>query len=86
MCGGFIMARPNSGGILTLVDLESHEKVQLYKELLDKDERDYVETNDIPYWGDFLKFTGQKGNRLYFRNNSQLNGEDTRSYIYEMKK
>ncbi len=49
------MARPNSGGILTLVDLESHEKVQLYKELLDKDERDYVETNDIPYWGDFLK-------------------------------
>ena len=50
-----MIARPNSGGILMLVDLESHEKVQLYKELLDKDEQDYAETNDIPYRGDFLK-------------------------------
>lgn len=84
---GFLLIRPNMDGLLTLIDLRNYGKVVLYKELLDKAEREVVEANASLVRGDYLQFTGEKGGVLYFRNRRHEfigtdMGKDDRVYQY----
>ena len=81
----YLLVRPNRNGLLTLINLKTGGKVQLYTELLNETEQRYAETNEVPYRGDGLKFIEQKGNSLYFKNTSTFFGTDNTLYIYELK-
>ncbi|RED66262.1 hypothetical protein [Cohnella lupini] len=78
----FLLFRANHKGILTLYNRETGETLQLYKQLLDEKDQQIAETNDFPYFGDFLEFIDRQGQTLRFRNHSVLHtsGIDT---IYE---
>ncbi|GIO31221.1 MULTISPECIES: copper amine oxidase N-terminal domain-containing protein [Paenibacillus] len=52
----YLLIRPNDTGLLTLVNLKDNTRVLLYKELLTPEEQEYSEKNDVPYFGDDLKF------------------------------
>ncbi|WP_053372713.1 copper amine oxidase N-terminal domain-containing protein [Paenibacillus sp. FJAT-27812] len=62
------LLRANKSGILKLVDRDTGKISVLYKELLDAKHQEYVETNDMPYLGDFLKIIKRDGDTLVFKN------------------
>ncbi|MGO4344593.1 copper amine oxidase N-terminal domain-containing protein [Paenibacillus sp. MCAF9] len=62
------LLRANKNGILKLVNREGMTTTVLYKELLGAKQQEYVETNDLPYLGDYLKFIKREGDILYFKN------------------
>jgi Copper amine oxidase N-terminal domain len=78
----YILIRPNKKGLLMLVDLKTKERTLLYKELLSPKEQEYAEKNDIPYYGDALKFTNEKDGVLYFNFYSVI---DQKEYKYQYK-
>jgi hypothetical protein len=67
----YLLVRPNMTGLLTLIDLETSERTELYKQL-DAKEQEY---NDVPYHGDNLKFDGEKDGVLHFSYHSIFNGK-----------
>lgn len=81
----YLLVRPSKTGLLTLLYLDTGERVLLYKELLDDMQQEYAEMNDVPYRGDWLKLVGQEDNILYFKNEASVFGQDETIYIYEVK-
>lgn len=81
----YLLIRPSETGLLTLLYLDTGERVLLYKELLDDMQQEYAEMNDVPYRGDWLKLVGQEDNILYFKNEASVFGQDETIYIYEVK-
>ncbi len=79
----FLLIRPNQKGMLTLIDRKTGAKTLLYKALLDADQQLYAETNDLPFYGDWLKFVERKGNLLLFKNEAVRDG---RIYEYDLSK
>ncbi|MDI6710962.1 MAG: hypothetical protein QME76_09845 [Bacillota bacterium] len=85
----FLLIRPNTDSFLTLVDLQDYSRVVLYKELLDKEEREFVEASGPPMRGDYLQFIEEKDGVLYFKNRrhefigSEM-GKDERVYQYSL--
>lgn len=64
----FLLIRPNQKGILMLIDRKTGAKTLLYKKLLNTEQQEYAETNDIPFYGDNLKFLKREGDSLLFKN------------------
>ncbi|WP_217597011.1 copper amine oxidase N-terminal domain-containing protein [Cohnella sp. GbtcB17] len=54
----YLLIRPNTTGLLTLVDPETGKKKELY-ELLDPEDQEYAKLNDVPYHGDTFKVGGE---------------------------
>ncbi|MNL30687.1 hypothetical protein D3C87_1524380 [compost metagenome] len=79
----FLLIRPTQKGLLTLIDRKTGAKTLLYKELLDADQQLYAETNDLPFFGDWLEFVERKGNLLLFKNQAVRDG---RIYEYDLSK
>ncbi|SDE87353.1 Copper amine oxidase N-terminal domain-containing protein [Fontibacillus panacisegetis] len=71
---GFALVRPNSTGLLTLINLQTLDTVQLYKQL-NGQEQEYAEHNDVPYHGDEIKFEREKDGVLFFSYNSIFDGQ-----------
>ncbi|MGD6894444.1 copper amine oxidase N-terminal domain-containing protein [Bacillus infantis] len=78
----YILIRPNKKGLLMLIDPKTKERTLLYKELLPPKEQEYAEKNDIPYYGDALKFTNEKDGILYFNFYSVI---DQKEYKFQYK-
>lgn len=70
-----LLLRGSNKGLLTLVDRATGERTLLYKELLTAEDQEYAEMNDLPYYGDTLKFIKRSGDKLYFTNDSPLTGK-----------
>lgn len=79
----FILFRANMRGILTLYDRHTGSKTELYKELLDEEQQQFTETNDLPYYGDWLVFEKRDGQTLQFRNDTIFR-KDTKKYAYTL--
>ncbi|MEK5027503.1 copper amine oxidase N-terminal domain-containing protein [Paenibacillus sp. FSL M7-1046] len=75
----FLLIRPNQKGILMFIDRKTGGKTLLYKELLNQEQQQYAETNDVPYYGDELKFIKREGNTLQFKL-----GREDQIYNYRM--
>lgn len=83
---GYLIIRPNKTGLLTLVDLKTGTATLLYKQFLSAAEQEYAETNDIPYHGDELAFTGETSKGiLSFSYRSALDGKSY-TYSYSLNK
>ncbi|MDG0795337.1 copper amine oxidase N-terminal domain-containing protein [Cohnella ginsengisoli] len=54
----YLLIRPNTTGLLTLVDPETGKKKALY-ELLDPADQEYAKLNDVPYHGDTFMVGGE---------------------------
>ncbi|MEK4287986.1 hypothetical protein [Paenibacillus sp. FSL P4-0502] len=50
-------------------------KTLLYKALLDVEQQKYAETNDLPFFGDNLKFLKREGDALLFNNEYVQDGK-----------
>jgi hypothetical protein len=74
----YLIVRPNRTGFLTLINLKDNSATLLYQKLLsDKQEREYAVTNDTPYPGDGLMFTGEASDgTLTFSYHSFFDGKD----------
>ncbi|ALS28325.1 copper amine oxidase [Paenibacillus sp. 32O-W] len=79
----YLLIRPNDRGLLMLIDRKTGGKTLLYKELLDKLNQEYAETNDVPYFGDWLRFVRRDGDTLYFRNDAPIQ-QDNKLYAYKL--
>lgn len=62
----YLLIRPNNKGLLTYIDRATGERTLLYKKLLGKADQEYAEINDIPFFGDQIRFTLRKGDTLTF--------------------
>jgi hypothetical protein len=64
----FLVVRPNTTGMLTLIDLVDRSVVELAGELLSGEDWEYARTNDVPFRGDLLTFGGTNTDEseLYF--------------------
>ncbi|MDO7907150.1 copper amine oxidase N-terminal domain-containing protein [Paenibacillus sp. JX-17] len=62
-----LLIRPNTKGILTLIDRKTGRKIELYKQFLDAEGQEYAEVNDVPYHGDELKYLKREGHVLWFQ-------------------
>ncbi|WP_454191527.1 stalk domain-containing protein [Paenibacillus sp. Marseille-Q7038] len=62
----YLLIRPNKKGLLTYIDRATGERTLLYKQLLNKADQEYAEINDIPFYGDQIRFTLRKGDTLTF--------------------
>ncbi|WP_280786469.1 hypothetical protein [Paenibacillus sp. PastF-3] len=69
------MIRSNQQGFLMMIDRKTGTKTLLYKELLDVEQQKYAETNDLPYYGDNLKFLKREGDALLFNNDYVQDGK-----------
>jgi len=79
------LLRANKNGILKLVNRESMTATVLYKELLGDKQQENVETNDLPYFGDFLKLIKREGDILYFKNGFPYDKDD-QTYTLDLTK
>ncbi|MEC0371435.1 copper amine oxidase N-terminal domain-containing protein [Paenibacillus chibensis] len=81
----YLLIRPNTTGLLTLINLKDNSATLLYKELLTPEEQEYSERNDVPYYGDELNFAGESPvGTLNFSYHSPFSGKD-RQLKYVMK-
>ncbi|OME37257.1 hypothetical protein NSS98_18885 [Paenibacillus sp. FSL E2-0274] len=64
----FLLIRSNQQGFLMMIDRKTSAKTLLYKALLDVEQQKYAETNDLPFFGDNLKFLKREGDALLFNN------------------
>lgn len=81
----YLLIRPNQTGLLTLINLKDNSATLLYKELLTPEEQEYSEMNDVPYYGDELKFVGESPEgTLNFSYRSPFTGKE-RQLKYVMK-
>ncbi|WP_052476462.1 copper amine oxidase N-terminal domain-containing protein [Cohnella kolymensis] len=71
----YALVRPNTTGLLTLIDLETGDTTQIYKQL-NAQEQEYAETNDVPYHGDHIKFESEKDGQLHFSYHSIFDNKD----------
>ncbi|MFE4709834.1 copper amine oxidase N-terminal domain-containing protein [Paenibacillus sp. NPDC056722] len=71
----FLLIRPNQQGFLMLIDRKTGSETLLYKELLDPEQQNFAETNDLPFFGDNLKFVKREGNALLFTNEYVRDGK-----------
>ncbi|MDH6369336.1 hypothetical protein M2444_001114 [Paenibacillus sp. PastF-3] len=71
----YLMIRSNQQGFLMMIDRKTGTKTLLYKELLDVEQQKYAETNDLPYYGDNLKFLKREGDALLFNNDYVQDGK-----------
>jgi hypothetical protein len=79
----FILLRENGWGILTLVRFDRDGKrTELYKELFDQAAQELIETIDIPYRGDHLRYLERRGQILLFSQHPPFFGEEDDA-IYE---
>ncbi|WP_211748526.1 stalk domain-containing protein [Paenibacillus sp. Marseille-Q4541] len=62
----YLLIRPNQTGLLTYIDRKTGERTLLYKKLLSEADQEYAEMNDVPYYGDQIRFRERKGNTLTF--------------------
>ncbi|GIP42773.1 hypothetical protein J45TS6_12320 [Paenibacillus sp. J45TS6] len=62
----YLLIRPNKKGLLTYIDRATGERTLLYKKLLGKADQEYAEINDVPFFGDQIRFTERKGDTLTF--------------------
>lgn len=61
----FVLVRNWKDGVLTLVDFTTDKQLDIYKEILTGEDKEYVEYEDIMR-GDRLTFNKQEGDILYF--------------------
>lgn len=81
----YILIRPASTGLLTLVQLNSNSKTQLYEKLLDADEQKAALNPGEFFRGDTLTFVKQEGNVLYFSKYDPKTGKPTKQlYPYAL--
>ncbi|SDT54263.1 Copper amine oxidase N-terminal domain-containing protein [Paenibacillaceae bacterium GAS479] len=72
----YLVVRPQSSGMLTLIDLKDDSVVLLADQLLKGKELDYARTNTTPYRGDELNLKGNMGNGiLEFYMDSPIDGK-----------
>jgi hypothetical protein len=71
----YLMIRSNQQGFLMMIDRKTGTKTLLYKELLDVEQQKYAETNDLPFYGDNLKFLKREGDALLFNNDYVQDGK-----------
>lgn len=81
----YVIIRPNHKGLLTLIDLRDKSSILLYKKLLNTEEQEYCETNDVPYYGDDLMFTGENASGDLTFENHGYSTSGVKKYIYTMK-
>jgi len=81
----YLIVRPNHTGLLTLIDLRDKSSILLYQKLLNKEEQEYCETNDAPYRGDDLLFTGENKNGALTFENHGYSTSGVKKYVYQMK-
>lgn len=83
----YLLVRRNHNGILTFIDTQTKEKAQLYKQFFAQEElrQAHAETNDVPYYGDYLHFVNEKDNVLYFKDDNPCFKNDT-IYKFLLKK
>lgn len=80
----YVLVRPNEKGLLTLINLNTLETVQIYKQLNAK-EQEYAEMNDVPYYGDEIVFEREKEGILYFSYYSIFDNQK-HSFTYKLSK
>jgi hypothetical protein len=71
----YALVRPNRTGLLTLLNLETSEIIHPYKKL-NAQEQEYAETNEVPYYGDNIKFEGEGDGVLKFSYRSIFDNKD----------
>ncbi|CAH1056797.1 copper amine oxidase N-terminal domain-containing protein [Paenibacillus pseudetheri] len=71
----FLLIRSNQQGFLMMIDRKIGTKTLLYKVLLDVEQQKYAETNDLPFYGDNLKFLKREGEALLFKNEYVQDGK-----------
>ncbi|OXM16403.1 hypothetical protein [Paenibacillus herberti] len=72
----YLVVRPQSSGMLTLIDLKDNSVVVLADQLLEGKELEYARTNTTPYRGDELRYIGDMGNGvLDFYMDSPIDGK-----------
>jgi hypothetical protein len=79
----YALVRPNKTGLLTLIDLDTGETRQLYKQL-NAEEQEYAETNDVPFHGDHIKFEGEKDGQLHFSYHSIFDNKE-HTFSFKLK-
>ncbi|KAB2338021.1 copper amine oxidase N-terminal domain-containing protein [Cytobacillus depressus] len=74
----YLIVRPNITGFLTLIDFKNNSVVELHEKLLSGKDLEYAKTNDVPYRGDELRFSGASSdeNELYFYYISPIDSKD----------
>ncbi|KGR77183.1 copper amine oxidase N-terminal domain-containing protein [Ureibacillus sinduriensis] len=74
----YLIVRPNITGFLTLIDFKNNSVVELHEKLLSGKDLEYAKTNEVPYRGDELRFSGASNNEteLYFYYDSPIDGKD----------
>ncbi|MNK54435.1 hypothetical protein D3C87_734210 [compost metagenome] len=55
----YLLIRPNETGMLTLVNPDTGKK-KVLNELLNKDDQEFFNNNDLPYFGDWLIVKGEQ--------------------------
>lgn len=79
----YILIRSYNTGLLTLIDLETNDKVLLYQKLLNQKDIEYIATHNIRNgYGDNLTFKEQRGDILYFTFRTFFDYKDV---IYQYK-
>lgn len=71
----FLLIRPNQKGLLLLIERKTGKQTLLYQKLLDAEQQKFAETNDLPFYGDNLKFIKREGNALLFTNEYVRDGK-----------
>ncbi|OKP69763.1 hypothetical protein A3842_25400 [Paenibacillus sp. P3E] len=71
----YLLIRPNQKGLLMLIERKTGRQTLLYQKLLDTKQQEYAETNDIPFYGDNLKFIKRDGDALLFSNEYVRDGK-----------
>lgn len=79
----YALVRPNKTGLLTLINVETGDTTQLYKQL-NAQEQEYAETNDVPYRGDHIKFQGEQDGKLHFSYHSIFDNKE-HTFSFKLK-